>query len=132
MRLWKPQPKSLPKKPVKYPDGLALDTGENVWYTKNGLLYKCYSQRTLDSWRFKVIKTTPEAVAGFKQGGILGFRDGTLLRDISDGKLYLVSGNKRRHIVSPDFFDLYGFEKSDAVLASRAEIELHQPGEPIE
>ena len=63
--------------------------------------------------------------------GKLGFRDGTLIKNISDGKMYLVSQNKRRHIVSPDSFDKYGLDRSKLIEVSDSEINMHDQGEDL-
>lgn len=63
--------------------------------------------------------------------GKLGFRDGTLIKDISNGKLYLVSQNKKRHIVSPDIFNKYGLDRSKVIEISNLESEAHESGEDL-
>jgi hypothetical protein len=78
------------------------------------------------------VLATPEALSGFKYGGTLGFRDGTLIHNIADGKMYLVSANKRRHIVSPDVFDKYGLDESRVLRVSEAEISLHEEGAELD
>lgn len=128
--LKKNQP-SRPTKPINYPDGLAVDTGEDVYYVKGTLLFKVYSPRVLRSWGFKPVLGSKVSVSTHRLGGVLGFRDGTLLRDFSDGKLYLVSGNKRRHIVSPDAFERYGLDRNDVLDVSHDEVNLHDEGEQL-
>jgi hypothetical protein len=71
------------------------------------------------------------ALSGFKVAGKLGFRDGTLIKNIADGKMYLVSQNKLRHIVDPDSFNRYGLDRSKAVEVSEAEVSAHDLGENI-
>jgi len=67
----------------------------------------------------------------FKVVGKLGFRDGTLIKDISDGKIYLISQNKRRHITSPDVFDNFGLDRSKIVEVSSDEVAMHLLGENL-
>lgn len=59
------------------------------------------------------------------------FRDGSLLYSQADGKMYLVSDKKRRHITNPDWLDTLGVKRSDAVWVSIAEINLNEEGEPL-
>ncbi len=131
--MWKrkqPEP-NLPTRPTRYPDGLALAVEDKVYYVKNGILYRAVSPRAVQSWRFNLIPTSKAAISELKYGGVLGFRDGTLLQDIADGRLYLVSGNKRRHITSPDVFEIYGLRRDDVMLVSHEEVEIHTEGEPL-
>jgi hypothetical protein len=80
---------------------------------------------------FTTVNATEAALSGIKLVGKLGFRDGTLIKNISDGKMYLVSQNKLRHIVSPDIFNRYGLDRSKLVEVSQNEIEAHDLGEDL-
>ena len=71
------------------------------------------------------------ALSGIKLVGKLGFRDGSLIKNIADGKMYLVSQNKLRHIVDPDVFDRYGLDRSIIMEVSEAEIKAHELGENL-
>ena len=132
MMTWKkPQPKR-PTAPRNYPDGMAVDTElGNVYYIRNGKKYRCASQRVVDSWRFVVARGSENSLKDIVYGGVLGFRDGSLIKNIADGKIYLVSGNKRRLVTSPDIFDYYGLDRSGVVEVSERETMLHDEGEPI-
>jgi hypothetical protein len=66
-----------------------------------------------------------------KVAGKLGFRDGTLIKNIADGKLYLISQNKRRHIVDPDTFEKYGLNRSNIIEVSESESNMHELGETL-
>jgi len=63
--------------------------------------------------------------------GKLGFRDGTLIKSVADGKMYLVAQNKLRHIVDPDSFNRYGLDRSKMIEVSEKEISAHDLGENI-
>ena len=66
-----------------------------------------------------------------KLAGKLGFRDGTLIKNIADGKMYLVSQNKRRHIVDPDSFDRYGLDRNQVIEVSELEAAAHDLGDNL-
>jgi len=84
------------------------------------------------SWAFpRVIETSEAALAKYRIAGRLGFREGTLIYNIEDAKMYLVADNKRRHIVSPDVLDRLGATFNDAITVSATEILLHEEGERI-
>jgi hypothetical protein len=74
---------------------------------------------------------TEAALTGIKLAGKLGFRDGSLIKNLADGRMYLVSQNKLRHIVDPDSFDRYGLDRSKVVEVSDKEISAHDLGENL-
>lgn len=119
---------------VSYPSGLAVETTDGkLWYIKDAKRFRIPSVRVLDSWAFNTLAAAiPEVLADYKISGILGFRDGTLIQEIGDGKIYLISGNKKRHIVSPDAFDRYGLNRDLVVEVSAEEALLHNAGESLE
>jgi len=89
------------------------------------------SDRAAKSWSFTTVNATEAALSGIKLVGNLGFRDGSLIKNIADGKMYLVSQNKLRHIVDPDTFDRYGLDRSNLIEVSEAEINAHDIGESL-
>jgi hypothetical protein len=80
---------------------------------------------------FTTVEATETAVAGIKLAGKLGFRDGTLIKNIADGKIYLISQNKKRHIVDPDSFDKFGLDRSKVIEVSAFEVSMHELGENL-
>jgi hypothetical protein len=54
-----------------------------------------------------------------------------LIKNIADGKMYLVSQNKLRHISDPDVFLKYGLDRSTMIEVSDAEIKSHDLGENL-
>jgi len=60
--------------------------------------------------------------------GTLGFRDGTLIKDISDGKIYLISDSKRRHIIDPAVLN---WLDTEMIRAGQKEVLIHEEGEPL-
>jgi hypothetical protein len=71
------------------------------------------------------LKNYPTAFSKF------GFRDGTLLNNMADGKLYLVSEGLLRHITSPDVLDRLGVSEADALVVSQAEISIMKKGDAL-
>lgn len=124
------EPIELYNRPAKWPSGTAVKTPSGVWFIKGSKKYRCFSERTIYSWGFRVIEAGDQSVSKFPLAGVLGFRDGTLIKDISDGKLYLVSDSKIRHITSVDAYDLLGGD-SRVMLVSHDEVKLHSEGEII-
>jgi len=80
---------------------------------------------------FATVNATESALSGIKLAGKLGFRDGTLIKNIADGKIYLISQNKKRHIVDPDSFDKFGLDRSKIIEVSSFEVNMHELGENL-
>lgn len=130
-KLFKNTKTVLISKPTSFPSGLAVKTDKATYWIKDGKRYRLISNRAADSWSFPTVNATESALTGFKIVGKLGFRDGTLIKDISDGKIYLISQNKRRHITSPDVFNNYGLDRSKIIEVSNEEVQMHLLGENL-
>lgn len=118
--------------PTEFPSGLFVTTHDNYYYIKGKTRFKVISERALDSYSpLYVIPVTDDAIQRYPMGPPLGFRNGTLIHNIADGRMYVISDNKRRHIVSPDVFDKYGLDETTMVKVSDAETRLHEEGEPL-
>lgn len=130
-KLFKNTPIALISVPTNFPSGLAVKTDNAVYWIKDGKRYKLISDRAAESWNFIIINATETALSLIKLVGKLGFRDGTLIKNISDGKIYLISQNKRRHIVSPDSFAKYGLNRNNIIEVSEMETSMHDQGEDL-
>lgn len=130
MRLFKNTKSTLIiSQPTNFPSGLAVRTDKATYWIKDGKRYKLISDRAAKSWSFTTVNATEAALSGIKLVGKLGFRDGALIKNIADGKMYLVSQNKLRHIIDPDIFNRYGLDRSNLIEVSEAEIKAHEIGE---
>jgi len=114
---------------IKPIDGLMITDGENYWFIKGGKRVKCFSYRSFKSWSLDAILATPQACKTIPLAGTLGFRDGSLIKDVVSGKIYLVSGSKVRLITNPDTLDILGRDK--VIEVSSDEIKIHIEGEPL-
>jgi hypothetical protein len=117
--------------PTNFPSGIAVKTDKATYWIKDNKRFKLISDRAAESWSFPTVNAAESALANFKLVGKLGFRDGTLIKNIADGKMYLVSQNKRRHINSPDVFSKYGLDRSKLIEVSDAEANMHELGEDL-
>ena len=134
MRSWKrqkPIQNILITSPTNFPSGIAVKTDKATYWIKDGKRFKLISERAEASWSFPTVHATEAALSGSKVVGKLGFRDGTLIKNIADGKLYLISQNKRRHIMSPDVFNRYGLDRSRVIEVSDDEANMHELGESL-
>jgi hypothetical protein len=118
--------------PTIFPNGFAISDGKSKYFIKSGKRYKLFSDRASISWGFNYINVTPQSYKSMPLGGTLGFRDGTVIKDIADGKIYLIENSKKRHIISPDFFEKYGFNRNWIIEVSQKEASLHKDGEDID
>lgn len=116
---------------TNFPSGIAVKTDKATYWIKDGKRFKLVSDRAAQSWLFTTVNAAETAVSGIKLAGTLGFRDGTLIKNIADGRLYLISQNKRRHIVNPDTFIVYGLDRSKAIEVSNDEANMHDLGENL-
>ena len=111
------------------PSGLIAHTEKGYFYIKNKKRFKFVSDRAMFSWALPIVETKEPMMANFIVSGVLGFRDGSLVKDISDGKIYLISDSKRRHIVDPDVIE---WIDSKIIQAGQKEIFVHEEGENLD
>lgn len=122
----------LPRRPrinPTVPSGLIARTEKGDFLVKGDKRFKFVSDRARDSWKTRIIETNEFVMKNVKVAGLIGFRDGTLIRDISSHKIYLISDYKKRHVVNPDSLKILGFKVKDIVLVSAKEAAVHQEGE---
>ena len=132
LRLLKNSKPSLTiSQPTNFPSGIAVKTDKDTYWIKDGKRYRLISNRAAQSWCFTTVLATEAALTGIKLVGKLGFRDGSLIKNLADGRMYLVSQNKLRHIVDPDSFNRYGLDRSKVVEVSDKEILAHDLGENL-
>lgn len=124
---------TLPSKPVEYPVGSFLRTDKSIYYiVAPGKRYRLITERCLDSWRpHRVIRTSEAALAKYKVTAKMKFRNGSLIYNLADAKMYLIESGKRRHILTPDALGRIGGVRSEAVVVGPDEIKLHEEGEPL-
>lgn len=127
--------RTLPTKPTEYPAGTFIETEKGYFYIATAnKRYRIISKRVLDSWAPpRVVKTTEAAVGKYRIAAKMKFRNGSLIHNIADGKVYLVVDAKRCPMVSPEAFERIGAERSRKFVTtvSLAEINLHELGEEI-
>jgi len=117
--------------PTNFPSGIAVKTNKGTYWIKDGKSYKLISDRAEKSWSFVTVNATENALSSTRLVGKLGFRDGSLIKNIADGKIYLISQNKKRHIVDPDSFIKYGLNRNQIIEVSESESNAHEQGENL-
>lgn len=124
---------STPKSSAtEYPAGVFLHTEKGFFYVFGpGRRYRFLTKRVLDSWAPQRVIECAEsdaAVVKLKIISKMKFRNGSLLRSTIDGKIYLVSEGKLRHITNPDIFGQLAMDPYQAVWVSKDELNLHEMG----
>lgn len=133
MRATRTTSADLPSSPVVYPSGVFIHTEKGYFFIHGeGKRMRIISERVLASWSpQRVIRTTEAAVAKYKITSKIRFRNGSLIWNLSDGKMYLIENGERRHITSPDALTKIGATEKDVVCVSLDEINLHPEGESL-
>ena len=106
-------------------------TEKGHFYIRSNKRYKVFSDRCFNSWSAESIETSFSNVSHIPYAGILGFRDGTIIHNLADGKIYIVSDNKRLHIKTPNAFP-EGWIEAKKVIVGENEINLHKEGVAID
>lgn len=117
------------------PSGTFIKTEKGHFYVQsNTKRLRFATARCLNSWSPQRVVELSEQDAAVKKLRIVAkmkFRNGSLLYSQSDGKMYLISENKRRHIVNPDWLNHLNVKRADIPWVSLDEINLHEEGEPL-
>ena len=127
-KIFKKNPQNKIYNPI-VPSGLIAQTEKGYFYIKGNKKFKFVSERAMLSWCLPTVKTNDQLLAKLILAGTLGFRDGSLVKDVSDGKMYLISDSKRRHIINPDVLE---WINTDMIGAGQKEILIHEEGENLE
>ena len=123
---------SLKSEPGEYPSGICVKTEKGAFYINaDGKRYRIPSEAVWKSWNFSVtIDASDSALSDYPIATTyLGFRSGSVVKDISDGKIYVVSNNRLRHVVSPGVLDRLGNPKP--ILAAQKDINRMKVGNVI-
>lgn len=130
----------LPKTHTKYPIGSFIETEAGYFYiASDNKRWRITSHRCLDSWRpHRVVKTTEAAVKAYRISSKLKYRNGSLIWNISDGRIYLIENGLRRWLRNPDLFPILGLDPSDLkfnmnkiICVSESDLNLHEIGEDL-
>lgn len=114
------------------PDGTAIEAKGIYFFVKGGMKYRIPSLSILKSQNYpRVIKVTPKSANKIPNSAAkIGLREGSVVRDISDNRIYLISGNRARHITSPIVLSQLG--NPDVILVAHSDITLHEGGREID
>ena len=115
-----------------FPQGTVVKTEKGRFFINGKTRKPIRHDKIFKSWSFPfVVETNEASLSKFLVASPLGYRDGTLIRDISDNAIYLISGQKRRKIVDPEALLMLGLEVSDAMWVSHKDVLIHQEGNDL-
>lgn len=122
-----------PSEPVLYPAGTFVHSEKGYFYIVNATKrYRLISERVVASWRpHRIVETSEAALSKYRIAAKMKFRNGSLIHNLADGKIYLIVDGLRRQVVSPDALTRIGAVLSEATTVSKDEINLHELGEEI-
>lgn len=122
-----------PKEPFKYPSGIVVTTESGQYYLKGLVKYRIRSKPIFKSWGFPlVVESTDAAISNYRPSlKRLGFRDGTIIRDIYDGRLYIIADSKRVQISSVEAYEALGIEGLPDNYVSHEDVLFHSDGGEI-
>ncbi len=127
----KTNPPVIPTRKTDYPYGTFIVTEAGYFLVRDRGRYKIPTDRIMKSWNSYLCPSSEVAVKHLATLGNIGFRDGTLIRDESNKKDYLISKNKKRHIVSPDVYRNLCLDENRRIRVSSDEANLHEDGEVL-
>lgn len=127
--------RQIPQTLGEFPQGTYLKTENGYFFVVSPTKrYRFISKRVLDSWApHRVVDASEShpAVEKLRVIAKMKFRNGSLLYSHSNGKMYLVSDNKIRHITNPYILPQLGLRLQDAVWITQDETKLHEEGDPL-
>jgi hypothetical protein len=110
-------------------NGVCYKIEGTLYYIRGGKSYKFFSYRAFQSWRLTPVDADYTWPPHWMEAKTLGFRDGTLIQNAKDGKIYLISDARRLLLTRP--LSDYGFDISQVLEVSNEEVEFHIEGEEV-
>lgn len=129
-----PSKPNLPHEPVVYPAGTAVVAPSGKFLiNRDGKKYRFTSDAIFNSWDFPLVVVTSDVAISKYPTAVtkMKFRDGTLLNNIADGRLYLVSEGVLRHITNPIWLETLHKRYGSASVVSQADIDIMRIGEEL-
>ncbi len=117
-----------------WPDGTVAAAGDRLWRIENGLARPVVPAAAA-AWRSRTEAAAGQltgagvaAIASYRPGPELGFPDGTLLRTMHDGKVWVVAEGRRRHLPSRAVLTGLGYDPRAIRPVHPADVRANPPG----
>jgi len=115
------------------PTATIVKIDDYYYFIKGDFRLKFVSKTAVDSWNSRVVEGDSSLLDKYHPGGLIGFRDGTLLATgYGLPGMFLVSGGKLRRVPDNETLHALGLRESDVLWVSLEELIVHKEGEPIE
>ncbi len=118
-----------------YPDGSLLQVlGERGVYliqngTKRPFLTRSAFFTRFDSSR--IIQVSPTTIELYPTGAPIKFANYSLVKSTNTGRVWLIDGNTRRYIESPEVFRKIGFNPEEVITAPESDLAVYSIGPNI-
>ena len=118
-----------------YPDGslLQVEGEDGVFLIQQGKKRPFYSKSALVT-RFdlsKIILVSPSDIEAYETGKPIRFPNYSLIKSSETGRAYLIDGDYRRYIESPEVFRQIGFNPEEIIEATESELNDYTWGNNI-
>lgn len=127
-------PMTMPQSPKTIPNGSFVRTAAGHFYILNKTTRaRVISDRVLNSWSpQRIVVTSEDALKNYRIASRLRFRNGSLIWNLADARVYLIEDGKRRWVKNPDWLFLLGAKDTEICAVSQVELELHPIGEDLD
>jgi hypothetical protein len=114
-----------------YPDGTVVRgvPSGSIWWIRLGERrpFASASVATTLVDLSKVVEASDSELSAYQDGPAISFPNYALLRD-PQGKIWLLSGNERRHIINMETFRTYGFNEDEVENATNEDLAPYEIG----
>lgn len=120
-----------------HPNGTLVKAtnGTSIYYLESGTKRGITTPEIFEANNFKwnrVISITQTELDTYTEGNpISTYPNGTLLKNTTDSKVYLVSDGKKRLITSPIFFEDMGYQWNNVVPVASSHLDLYTAGADV-
>jgi hypothetical protein len=117
------------------PDGMVVrGTASSAVYWITGAQRRHVpSRNVLTTWFApeEVARVNDVKISSHGLGPTLGFREGTLVKASGDSRVWVIAGERRRHITSAATLSALGFRRDNIRTATITELNRHAEGPPV-
>jgi len=122
---------------TSHPNGALVKTsnGTSIYLLESGVKRGIATPQIFEARGYKwnqVISITQTELASYATGAdIATYPNGTLLRNTSDDKVYLISDGKKRLIPGPIFFEDMGYQWTNVIGVAASHLDLYTTGSNV-
>jgi len=118
-----------------YPTGALLQNNQTggVYYVENGIKQPIYSRELMTaSFKGRILtQVGPEILDQYPEGPPVKFKDGELVKDKSDSKVYVISEGRRRWVKTEEAFANFGYKWDNIIETNFQAVNIHPLGQDV-